>query len=941
MRRFVTPFAFRNIVFYVPLVLISGSIVVAHKTVAEASSSTWFSQEAPTLIRNPDQSAPADKPSCINQQITVDKNAWYNYFDMSDTSAACVYDKGGWRYALSSRGYMQWSQYLSDNSFVVGVGHDSKMYRVNNLSATNVPHFIPYSNSLAYKVGYGSVWGQKLIIYKDIIARLQKTAGHAYDVTDVDSPDYELTRPNGNPLPIGVVASASNGKWLVAEVIGVGIVRLNLETYEVKRIANVAPQYGIGMNPSMSLTISDDGKYIVIGGRETPFIIYQVSDSCGDDVVTNEMTYLTPVSNSCAERQLDEHMRAELPRFYAADFLQLNDAATEIKFSAMTYGENNSRHQTEYVLNVPGHKPSISLDYLAMGDSYSSGEGDIQVNHGRKYYLFGTDVEGNSQTPREKCHISSRSYPFLLRTFMNIPDERMKSVACSGAEIDADYMLNKVGDNYHGQSSRLAGFRDSEDALKLEALTSFTPGRVKQLEFIEKYRPLTITLTGGGNDIGFEDIIKGCIMSNYYACKYNSTQQGRAMIGQGIANQYHSLTKLFAEIRTLSPTTKIYMVGYPQFVDSDSFFCAPNVPISQAERVMINEAVIYLNQVIKSAADNSGVKYIDIEDSLDGHKLCEKGTSYVTGLALARDLFFGNSLFGRSEKQESFHPNKSGHALIAKAIIESLGSESLLNYSDYPSNNNPLALENIAPPSYFSDAMSAATKFYKKGVIISRDYVQKAPSTDMFNIHFGGFEPFSQVVIENHSDPVVLGTYTTDEDGYLSADISVPSSIPAGFHTLHLIGKSYSGEEIDLWQGIEVRGVEGDVDEDGVPDDADACMYVSAIGEDSDHDGLDDACDPILEEEVQTNYSFNDVAFIDKQPQPLDIEDNTNNKYDYENKNIQDEIKSLFYSPKLVTDDTKIGANKSSKVIYWISSALIAGSILYWVIKRYSKHNDM
>src|SRR5690606_32712651 len=85
------------------------------------------------------------------------------------------------------------------------------------------------------------------------------------------------------------------------------------------------------------------------------------------------------------------------------------------------------------------------LDYLALGDSYSSGEGDTERDKrtGQKYYRSWTDVEEDAAwgQPREKCHISTRSYPYILAQGMalgdpvNGPSTRWHSVACSGARI--------------------------------------------------------------------------------------------------------------------------------------------------------------------------------------------------------------------------------------------------------------------------------------------------------------------------------------------------------------------------------------------------------------------------------------------------------------------------------------------------------------------------
>jgi len=124
------------------------------------------------------------------------------------------------------------------------------------------------------------------------------------------------------------------------------------------------------------------------------------------------------------------------------------------------------------------------------------------VEKGGAYYLPGTEEDG-------QCHLSSRSYPFVLRGWWGVDILKMDSVACSGAEILQDYV--KRPDSYLGQNSRLDDF--SSERIKQEknqALIDKKPGIIPQIEFIDRYRPKVVTLTGGGNDVGFADVLLSC-----------------------------------------------------------------------------------------------------------------------------------------------------------------------------------------------------------------------------------------------------------------------------------------------------------------------------------------------------------------------------------------------------------------------------------------------
>lgn len=752
----------------------------------------------------------------------------------------------------------------------------------------------------------------------------------------------------GYVWPVTALGYSNNNKWLVADVTNTGMVRFNLETGEIRRfsllqLGNRAPYSAL----ELSLAVSNDGRYAALGGKgfEVPFKVYTITDECAEVFGTAYSSSTEQLTNHpCSEIELRHEATHAMPGSYNYEkSISFSDDGRMLSF----YAYQAEPPSGKWVKISSASYAQASIEYLAMGDSYSSGEGDTSVAAGKKFYLPGTDEDGNDTVPREKCHVSSRSYPFLLKSMMSISEVNMKSVACSGAEAERDYLQtnNYRGQNYNG-SPRLSTL--SPEYLKLyqdSARSSFIPGRIQQLEFISKYKPQAITLTGGGNDIGFGDIIKTCLLSNYYSCSYNSTQPGRAAIGQGIARQYYELTVLFARIKSISPDTKVYIIGYPKFIDDKSFFCPSNVPISQNERKMINEAVSYLNQTIKAAASNSGVKYIDIEDSLAGHKLCDKGTAYVTGLALARKIGFGSTVIGASEEQESFHPNKNGHALMARAIGAELEGQSLVNYDGYPISSGTSRLTNpVTPPLYFAESMTNATAHYLKGDIIPRKYVQKLSTQNIFNIRFGGFEPLSEVRIENHSDPTVLGTYNTDSDGLLSVDIPVPDNIPAGFHTLHLIGLSYSGESIDIWQGIEVRGVSGDIDEDGISDDVDGCMYVSESKMDDDYDEIDDACDPLIDRDGRTGSSRKIAAFYEGSVTQSDIGEIVDTTSPYRSTaDAKEVIEDLFYyqlgRSSNIDSRATIAGNVSG--YYLLGGIIVSSLILIWVIKRYSIHNGM
>ena len=487
-------------------------------------------------------------------------------------------------------------------------------------------------------------------------------------------------------------------------------------------------------------------------------------------------------------------------------------------------------------MKVPGNP--TKLDYLALGDSYSSGEGDTEKNSAtrQKYYRQLTDVNEDKKQgiPGEKCHISTRSYPYKLAQYMELKQTGTKqwdTVACGGATIHDLNGSNSGG--YDGQNDRLRDYAD-KNTLQNMALNEIIPGRVKQIEFVKKYQPKVITLTAGGNDVGFGKKIQSCIDPRVSILTCDWAKNEMDTLGSQIKGQFDQLVELYKELKAASPGSKIYAIGYPQFItDAEPAACGLNAgAIDLDERRMVVRATQYMNEVIEAAARKAGVKYVDISQALNGGKMCEKHQIYMTGIV------------GLGE-QESYHPNKFGHTMIFVEIAKQLNHESLLTYSKYPSVGD----ESVNAPSsiYFDKgvpssvnttmlANSKPSKGSKQKVVLAKNSLQ----------------PGSSVRVEIRSKPVDLGSYTVLNDGSMKETITIPDNIPTGYHTLFIYGKSASGEDIKITQTLLVTGKDKeDLDDDGVKDANQPCgAFLKPSGKDEDLDGIDDACDPEITDPI-------------------------------------------------------------------------------------------
>lgn len=147
-------------------------------------------------------------------------------------------------------------------------------------------------------------------------------------------------------------------------------------------------------------------------------------------------------------------------------------------------------------------------NYYALGDSYSAGDGAPPY--------FGA----------KNCYRSTNSYPYLLGS--GVPSPTL--IACAGAvTANIDQTV---------QFSWLPG-------TQLGELQSYPHGNT------------LITLTIGGNDVGFSSELTNCITS------FTSCKSRRDTISQKITNLEPRLVQIYQELRAAAPGADIIIIGYP------------------------------------------------------------------------------------------------------------------------------------------------------------------------------------------------------------------------------------------------------------------------------------------------------------------------------------------------------------------------------------------
>ncbi len=202
-----------------------------------------------------------------------------------------------------------------------------------------------------------------------------------------------------------------------------------------------------------------------------------------------------------------------------------------------------------------------------------------------------------------------------------------------------------------------------------------------------------VTLSLGGNDVGFADLLIRCMTSwgksfswsgliaRGQSCdlgsvdlearvdelmKGNSTVHPGAHYGPG---QHLTLPGFYEHIvrHNVSAHGVLVVVGYPQlFADTDDWGDWRGLSCHMIDRMdadILNAGAEYLNEQLRdavAAANNAlgaeRVQYVDRLALFAGHELCSGSIEYLNGLALTERYM------------HSFHPNEIGHQKTAEQV---------------------------------------------------------------------------------------------------------------------------------------------------------------------------------------------------------------------------------------------------------------------------------
>lgn len=317
--------------------------------------------------------------------------------------------------------------------------------------------------------------------------------------------------------------------------------------------------------------------------------------------------------------------------------------------------------------------PDSSFRIAALGDSYISGEGA-----GR--YLEGTD-EFNVHF-RNRCHRAPTAHPFLVARQL---EASMILIACSGART-----WHVTGVDASGAVARPQYRRSREGVFGSRAQLADLPDATRELD--------GILISIGGNDAGFSAIGKECLMLP--DCSVSSPWP------QLLQTQVRpALERTYTAVEEAAPGVEVFALTYPSPLRPKR--CDDLFPVSQVigpeEWKFLTRFIRSLNETVRSAAAEAGIRVIGLDRALVGHRFCEAGAPAVNFVEFR--LRPGEPLdlpSVDSPIQESLHPNVQGHKLMAKAVLphlEALQAEQLPPPPEPDPGPPPADPEGVLPPT--------------------------------------------------------------------------------------------------------------------------------------------------------------------------------------------------------------------------------------------------
>ncbi|WP_258314560.1 SGNH/GDSL hydrolase family protein [Streptomyces sp. Act143] len=248
------------------------------------------------------------------------------------------------------------------------------------------------------------------------------------------------------------------------------------------------------------------------------------------------------------------------------------------------------------------------VDYVALGDSYASAP------------LVPTQVDPT-------CQRSGQNYPSLVARSRSAV---LTDVSCAGATTD-------------------------------DMTAPQTDGVPAQLDALNRGTDL-VTVTIGGNDIGFSTVLGTCaqLTSGNPAgapCQAHFAGSGTDQISEAVTATGPKVAQVLRGIHRRAPHARVVVVGYPDLFPEDGVGCTSSkVPLAAGDFAWLRDKEKELNAMLARQARRGGAAYVNTYAPTVGHDLCKPaGERWI-------------ETFAPESPAAPVHPNATGEGAMATAV---------------------------------------------------------------------------------------------------------------------------------------------------------------------------------------------------------------------------------------------------------------------------------
>ncbi len=392
------------------------------------------------------------------------------------------------------------------------------------------------------------------------------------------------------------------------------------------------------------------------------------------DDKTNQFYVTIPQASEVILKTVEKIDAASLDKLTIEKICNLSGAAVpattdENGYTSARFFFLDNSYMPDPISDITEYSNGESVIIVSLGDSYSSGESIIP------FYGQEKKVPERVKDHNWLAHRSTKSWPSLLK----IPgvEGTMSNYRVEFGDTSTANVQWYFGAVSGAETKHFKGERQNKEYCKNIGSSSNpwylfgTEELPKQLDIFKSIDGDVdyVTLSIGGNDIGFADVVTTCAVNCVYLHfgatakledQFNDTWAGFSTTKANIRQAYEDVSA------AAGSQAAIIIAGYPQLLDPSG----KGFVINKKEANLVNTNVSRFNDEIESIVNEcrcSGMNiyFVDVESEFSDH------------LAYSNSPWINKIIFGKKEQDlsdigigsaYSVHPNEQGAQAYARCV---------------------------------------------------------------------------------------------------------------------------------------------------------------------------------------------------------------------------------------------------------------------------------